>query len=53
MRSSKPRFTKPALIIVSEERRELLPLYNALLAHTGIRLERLRATVDAGKEVRP
>ncbi len=48
---AKPRFTKPAQIIISEERRELLPLYNALLAKSGIRLERLRAAVDAGKAV--
>lgn len=48
---AKPRFTKPAQIIISEERRDVVTLCNAMLAQSSIRLVRLRELVDAGKAV--
>ena len=44
---AKPRFTKPAQIIISEERRDILPLFNKL----GIHIERPSKTDEKkGKE---
>jgi hypothetical protein len=47
-----PRFTKPTEIILSNERRRLVPIYEAFAARSATRLTELRAAVDAGKAVK-
>lgn len=44
---AKPRFTKPTKIIVSDERRDLTPIYRAFIEKSATRLIALRNAVAA------